>query len=313
MARNRRLPRNTDFWDSAQRNKLEYIYYANRLEELAISMFEWKNLPDSVDERYLEKCLFGDGMCVFFEDEVMGFLALRTMIGGMLDVYQIPTQRTAYSSNGYHKILDNENSVLIFNNMIHTNSVMECDLFARRLWDMDCTVEVNSKAQKTPVLISCDETQRLTLENVYMQYTGNKPVIYADKQLNPNSLKVLNTGAPFVADKIYTLKTQIWNEALTSLGIANTSFQKKERLISDEVTRSQGGTIAARYSRLNARRQACDQINKMFGLNIDVDFRADYREMNDELMYSGQTEDGSIKSMSESGGESLERAVGGNE
>ena len=116
------MKKNREFWQSARKNNNTFNQYYNRLTELAISMFEWKNLPDTIDERFLELALFSEGMAVFFEDEAIGYLALRTMIGGHLDVYQIPTIRTAFASNGYNKMLNNENSVIIFNNLLHTNS-----------------------------------------------------------------------------------------------------------------------------------------------------------------------------------------------
>ena len=153
-------------------------------------------------------------------------------------------------------------------------------MFAKRLYDLDRTIDINARSQKTPVFIQCDENQRLTLENAYMQFDGNIPVIFADKKLNPNDISVLKTDSPYVADKIYELKTQIWNEALTYLGIANLNIQKKERLVSDEVTRSQGGTISSRHSRLESRRKAVEKINTMFGLNIEVEYREiDYNEL----------------------------------
>lgn len=292
MARNREdRTRNRAFWESSRMNNWTFMQYYNRLTELAISMFEWQNLPESIDERFLELVLFSDGMTVFFKDEVMGYLALRTMIGGHLNIYQIPTIRTAYASNGYNKTLGENDSVIIFNNMLHTNSLLDVEQFSKRLYNLDRAIDVNANAQKTPILISCDETQRLTLKNLYMQYDGNIPVIYGDKNLNPNSLKVLTTGAPYVADKLYQLKTQIWNEALTYLGISNTNVTKKERMISDEVIRNMGGVIASRYSRLNARRQAAEQINKMFGLEIEVNYREDYREVDDEILFNDQTGD----------------------
>ena len=286
-----------NFWESARYNKDGFMQYFDRLTELSISMFEWKNLPDTIDERFLELALFGDGMAIFFEDEVLGYLALRTMIGGRLDVYQIPTERTAYASNGYNKHLDNENSVIIFNNMIHTNSTRVVETYARRLYELDRIIDVNAKAQKTPVFIQCEETQRLIMKNLYMKYDGNEPFIFGDKSLNPNALKVLKTDAPYVADKIYQLKTQLWNEALTYLGISNLNVQKKERMISDEVIRNQGGTIASRYSRLESRRKACEQINEMFGLDIECNYREDYREADDEVMFSGETGDETMKDM----------------
>lgn len=252
-------------------------------------MFEWKNLPETVDERFLELALFTDGMCVFFEDKALGMLALRCMIGGRLNVYQIPTERRAYASNGYNMPLDESNSVIIFNNMLHTNSVLDVQIFSEKLSELDGIIMVNAKAQRTPTLIICDEKQRLTLKNVYSKYEGNEPVIFGDNNLNPKSITSIQTGAPYVADKLVQLKNQIWNEALTYLGISNLNIQKKERLVSDEVVRNQGGVIASRYSRLNARRQAAEQINKMFGTNIEVVYRDDFREADDEVLIRGQS------------------------
>ena len=262
--------------DSAYHNKEGYIMYFNLLQEIAISMFEWENLPKSCDERFLELALFGTGMAIFFEDDVIGPLALRCMVGGKLNVYNIPTERTAYASNGYNKQLDESNSVIIWNNRIHTPTVTLVERYAQMLWQIDETIRVNLNAQKTPILITCDESQRLTLKNLYMQYEGNVPVIYGDKNLNPNALKVLNTGAPIVFKDLYDLRTQRLNEVLTYLGISNVSFEKKERLLLDEVNRSQGSVIANRYSRLEERKSACKKINEMFGLDINCKFREDF-------------------------------------
>ena len=275
--------KNRQFWESASMNNATFMQYYNRLLELSISMFEWKNLPPTIDVRFLELALFSDGMAVFFKDDVLGCLALRTMIGGTLNVYQIPNIRTAYASNGYNKTLDNENSVIIFNNLIHTNSMLDVEMFAKRLYNIDRIIDVNVNAQKTPILITCDENQRLTMKNLYMKYDGNEPIIFGDKNLSANSLKVLKTDAPYMGDKLSDLKARIWNEALTYLGISNINTVKKERMITDEVIRNQGGVIASRYSRLNARRQACKQINEMFDLNIWCDYREDYQSIDVEV------------------------------
>lgn len=275
-----RRRKDREFWESADLNNAAYIQYYDRLTELSISMFEWRNLPDTVDPRFLELTLFANGMAVFFKDED-DYLALQCAISGPLDVYRIPVRRRAYAVNGFNRELDNKNSVIIYNNMLHKNSMLDVRMFARDLYNLDRAISVNANAQKTPILIRCTENERLSLENLYMQFDGNKPIIYGDKQLNPNSLTVLKTDAPYVADKLYTLKTQKWNEALTYLGISNVNITKRERLITDEVTRNQGGTIASRYSRLESRRQACKQINLMFGLDIQCDYREDYQEIVD--------------------------------
>lgn len=278
--------KNESFWNEARQNKVDYISYFDRLTELSISMFDWKNLPETIDERFLELTLFYDGYILFFYDEILGYLTLQCTIGGDLDVYRIPVRRNAFSSNGYYRELDNQNSVIIFNNLLHTNAWLQVENFAKRLYEFDRVIDVNVNAQKTPILLSCEESQRLTIKNLYMKYEGNEPFIFGDKNLSPNSIKAISTEAPFVADKIYNLKTQYWNEILTYLGISNTNIQKKERLLTDEVLRNLGGTLASRRSRLQARKQACKQINNMFGLNIDCDFSEDFNMLmtiSDEL------------------------------
>ena len=292
--------RKTNFSESLFQNNNQYGMYLERLTELAVSMFEWKNLPDTCDERFLELTLFTNGYAVFFEDEDLSrtglsdsdngsYLALPVATNGRWNVYNIPTKRRAYASNGYNKVLDTNDSVMIYNNLLHTNSVNICRTYAKRLYNLDRIVDVNANAQKTPVLILANEQQRLTMLQVYQKWDGNEPVIFGDRDLDMKLVQALRTDAPYIADKIQSLKTELWNEVLTYLGISNISFQKKERMISDEVLRNQGGTIASRYSRLNARRQSADQINKMFGLNIEVNFREDYREADDEIMFQGTT------------------------
>lgn len=246
-------------------------------------MFEWKGLPESVDSRYIELNLFSNGCMVYFDDEVMGNLCLDCAYNGRLDVYGYPVLRRAYSSyNGYNRLLKSSNSVIIWNNLLHIPSEADIRAYARRLWMLDRIIDVNANAQKTPILVQGNEKQRLSLVNLYKEYDGNAPVIFGDSSLNTEGLKSISTGAPYVADRIYELKTQIWNEALTYLGISNINIQKKERLITDEVTRNQGGTVASRYSRLEARRQAVERINDMFGTNIKVNYREDYQEIEPE-------------------------------
>jgi len=279
--------RDGQFGESLLMNNQTYLQYYNRLTELAISMFEWVNVPDTIDVRFLELCLYSDGMCVFFVDDVLGYLSLQCMIGGHLNVYRIPNERRAYAPNGYNKQLDGHDSVIIFNNYLHTNSMLDVEMFSKRLYNLDRAIDVNANAQKTPVLIQCDDNQRLTMKNLYKQYDGNEPFIFGSKNLDVKGLSVLKTDAPYVADKLYELKTQLWNEALTYLGISNVNTSKKERMITDEVTRNQGGTIASRYSRLESRRQACKQINKMFGLDIWVNYRDEQEETTSNTVEGG--------------------------
>ena len=274
--------RDLNFWESAITNTACYNFYYDKIKELSISVFEWTGLPDSVDQRYMELMLFERGGVVFFEDEVLGHLVLPYTFWGRFNVYRLPKYLRAEADNGYNRKLNQKNSVIIFNNVLRTPSIRDASLFARRLSNFDRVIDVNVNAQKTPVLIRCSEKERLALLNLYEKYEGNEPFIFGDEGLSANPLSAVSTQAPYVADKIYDLKTKFWNEMLTFKGISNLNVQKKERLISDEVARSQGGTIASRYSGLMMRQQACDKINKMFGLDIWCEFREDIDAMNNE-------------------------------
>lgn len=271
-------------------NMTSFIKYRNHLMMLAMSMFQWDNLPESVDKRFLERTLYMKGACVFFEDKELGFLCLPVAWAGPFDVYTNPKDYYAYSTSGYKsELLNEENSVIIWNNYLRIPSCYTVDFDAKRLANLEQSIDVNCRAQKTPVMIVCSENERLSMLNLYGQYDGNAPFIFGEKDLNVKGITALNTGAPFVADKLYQMKMQVWNEALTELGISNISYQKKERLVSDEVIRNMGGTIASRYTRLEMRRDAVDKINDMFGLNIEVSFRDDFRQTDDENMIGDDT------------------------
>lgn len=266
--------KNPEFWNTTAMNQATFQMYLSRLTQLAMSTFEWKNVPEGVDVRFLELGLLTKGYSLFFrDDELDQFLSLNGTIGGTLNVYNIPTSRVAMASNGYNRNLNDTDSVIVYNNLLHTPSEPDLALFAHRLYDLDRSIDVNARAQKTPIAIICEESQRLSLINLYRQYDGNAPFIMGTSGLNLEGIRTVNTGAPFVAKELYELKTKIWNEALTYLGISNVSEQKRERMVTDEVNRSMGGVMAQRFSRLEARREACRQINTMFGLNMECNWR----------------------------------------
>lgn len=282
----------TQFEESALLNNRSYEYYFCRLKELAISMFDWKGLPSSVDPRYIELTLFDNNCAVYFRDEVMGDLCLNCLPQSMMNVYGDPIKRRAYSKyNKYQRQLSDKDSVIIWNNYLRVSSYNAVDLFARRLYNLDRIIDVNCNAQKTPMMVTANEQQRMTMINLYKEYDGNQPFIFGDKMLDQNSLKVLNTGAPYVADRIYEMKRNLWNEALNYLGISAVN-DKRERMVTQEAMMAQGDNISARYSRLRSRQEAVEKINKMFGTRISVDYAADYQEVEeDEVDDSGKKDE----------------------
>lgn len=257
------------------KNNRIYLKWWDKLKKISVSRFKWNNLPDTIDERFLEMGLFNFGFMCFFHDEIIGHLALKCTMEGMLDVYDIPMLRRAYSNNGYQRLLNNTNSVIIFNNYLRTTGIEVIEAYAYELYEINSTQMINAKAQKTPILLVGPEGQRITLKNMYMQFDGNAPVIYGTDALQINDFKVLKTDAPFIVDKLQYVKSEIWNEALTALGVPNVTTTKQSTILNDQVERMQGGAFSSRYSDLEMRRQACREINRMFGLDISVEYRLD--------------------------------------
>ena len=262
------------FWDSATMNNDTYYCYYNRLVGIALSMFEWHNLPDTIDERFLEMVLFADGKALFFKDDVTGYLCLQFYGTAPLNVYRIPTRRFAFATNGYQNQLDDSNSVIIWNNVTHTNSFLDVDTASKRLYEIQRTIDTNIKAQKTPIMITAkSEQEKMSMKNAYMQFDGNAPFIFTYKDFDPNNIKALQTQAPYVADVLFNAKKEIWNEVLSALGVPVTDRVKRERLLAAEIAGDKASSVAQQFVRLNPRKKACEEINKMFGTNIEVTYR----------------------------------------
>ena len=256
-------------------NLLTFYGYLDNLTNLALSSIEWHGLPDTVDGRYIEFVLLYQGMAVYFDEPDVGNLCLNVRGVGGFDVYNVPIRRIAYSqSNEFNRTLYPSDSVIIYNNYMRQPTIDALEMFAWRLANIDRTIDVNVMGQKTPKLLLCSENQRLVIENMYKQYTGNYPAIFGDKRLDFQGLQAIDTTSPFVSDKLQIVKRQIFNEALTYLGIENNSNEKAERLVRNEAISSAGATQANRFTRIAARQDACEKINRMFGTNISVDYRA---------------------------------------
>ena len=252
-------------------NDLTFTDYFLRLELLAKSVFKWENLPNGMDERWIENFLFENGMCVFYPDEKRGFMVAQCNQDGDLNNYKDPTFVTPNGIDVESNPLKvGKECVLIRNNdkMLPTSGTLQ--LFAYRLAEISRTIDVNVTAQKTPVFVATTEKQKLSLKNIYSQWNGNEPVIYGDKAFDPDSIKVMRTDAPIVFPELQQHKLGIWNECLTFLGINNANTEKRERLITEEVSANNEHIDLSAECFLKARERAAEEINKLFGCNITV-------------------------------------------
>jgi len=258
-------------------NNQTYNMYLNRIIDIYLSLFEWKGLPETINVRYLEYTLMEQGKVFFFHDDNLGYLALNGNAIGF-NVYNEPIKYEVYAPIGYQKSLTDKNAVVIWNTFRREPYLEVFELYAQRLYEITRTQDVNVMAQKTPVLIKASEQQRLTMQNLYQKYSGNMPFIFGDKDIDMNDIEALTTQSPYVADKLQVLKNEIWNECMTFLGVGNAKQDKKERLVAAEVSANDEQIMQSRDVMLDARKIACEQINKMFGLNVSVDYKLNNRK-----------------------------------
>ena len=284
-------------------NDRTMIDYIDRLKMLSVSLFTWKGLDDIAGtgaSRFLELSLYEDGKGVFVKDDELGYMALKVNPSDKLNIYNLPTKVMAWSI-GYNKNFNFDDVVYIMNNELQKPTREFMELFAYRLYETERTIDINLQAQKTPVLIEGDTKTILTLKNVYMQYSGNTPFIFGNKQFDiSNKLNVLKTDAPYIIDKLDIHKHQIFNDALTVLGIDNANTDKKERLITNEVESNEELIKYYLNCYYKTRKKACDEINEKFGLDIDIELNKEVIDLlniteNDIINYEDRgVDDGEI-------------------
>ena len=237
------------------------------------SLFEWKNLPNGLDEKWIERFLFTDGACIFYKDPTKGLMVAKMGLRGNLNYYSEPTGLFPIAPNYVYdgpELVNNENAVIIRNNdeMIPTFPTIE--IYAYKLANIDRTIDVNIQNQKTPLIVQCTDKQKLSLKQAINQRNENEFVIYGDKNLDLSNVNVLKTESPIVFDKLQIQKNHVWNECMTFLGVNNANMDKRERLVADEVGANDEQVKACEDVMLKAREHACKLINDMFGTNIEV-------------------------------------------
>lgn len=277
------------FEDAMLLNSRTYVDYLERMKKIAMSMFEWVNLPESMNSRYLEMCLYYKGQAALLYDENYGYINTQAADSGYINIYGLPTKINCFSYS-YNDTRDlyvpdatgqekTDECILVMNTYERIPTCASVELFALRLAEAQRTADININAMRTPVLIRTDKNQELSLRNLYAQYEGNTPVIFADRmQLNPDDIKVFKTDAPFIANDIMQYKVQIWNEFLTTLGVSNLD-EKRERLITSEIDSNNELVNLNLQSFLSPRKKACQEFNDKYGLTgekaIDVKVRSD--------------------------------------
>lgn len=278
MGRRRKRVMDTSFNSSAYLNDRTYLQIFLRMKEIALNCFIYRNMPDTVSVRYLEMQLFSNAFCFFFKDDVVEqYLGLGGMFRNGYDVYGNWINYTAISFDGKYKCnLNSADSVIIYNNFTRTPTQDYVQLFAWRAWNILRTADTNISQQKHLKLLKVPEQRRLTTENIIMKLAGNEIYAIAADDLDIDDM-TLDFGVPFISDKLWMQYMNIWNDYLTFLGIISHNTDKRERESTIEVIGHMGDTEMERNAFYRSRKEGFEKVNKMFGLDIQVEFNSDIK------------------------------------
>lgn len=257
----------------------EFLMYQNMLWGLAESRFVWDGLPETVNERYLERVLHRHGLAVFFEDpRLHAFFALHAAGTGDVDVYGDPKTFRVTGNRYINREVSSKDCVPIWVNRNRVNDQWIVNYYAAQLAEASVTVQVNALTSRYPTILALSQEQKLTGENFYRQIAEGQPVVFTVKDAMggdvASAVQALDNRLPSnaVSDAI-RVKKDVWDEAMLMLGIQCAPPDKKERLVDDEVEALQGQMAAFRGVAIGARQEAADRINERYGLNVSVHWR----------------------------------------
>ena len=255
-------------------NYKTYLNYRDKMIMLALNVFQFKGLNEFIDMSMVNRHLLEAGSIAFFKDDVTGdLLALPYTNVGKLDFYGRPQKISVHPFFGaYNRILNKEEFVIMYDNEARIPLYPFVVESAERLALIKRTIDINISQQLTNRWWKTKPEKELTLRKLLEQVDSKVETIVTYDDLDLDETQQILNPAPFLADKLNEAKREEWAEYLEVIGITSLAVNKKERLITDEVFTSMGGTIASRYNRYESRRKAVEEINKKFNTNIEVGF-----------------------------------------
>lgn len=247
-----------------------------KFKEIALNMFIWEGLPEGVEADIIEGYLYERGQVMFFEDPNLSYLTLPCF-GHSPNVYNRHQMCRVEGHNYTREVtIDPERKgvvgVVIKNTYLKMSTEAIVHYYCSKLTDIDQTIDVNVKANKSPIIFEGDDKALLTMKNIYQQITDNEPVLYVNKMKGEGetSLNAIKTDVPFIALELRNLYRDYEAEILTYLGINNSPRDKKERVQSAEVDSNNEHIVSHLDKMLTARQEAVEKINKLFGLSMSV-------------------------------------------
>lgn len=263
-----------------------YLMYRRQFITLAENVFIIDGLSTFCDIAYINKILLSRGQIAFFKDELIdkdGLLALPFATVGPLDIYGRPQRIIVAGQNGYNRRLNKGEFVIMYDNNGRYSILPDVLAYAERMALATRVIDINLSNQKLPRVWKTKTGSEKTIKDIVNNVNSYAETVITYDNIDLDDTTAVLTAVPFVADKVQEEKDHIYNEFLRLIGVANIEYKKKERNIKDEIKAMQGGTIASRFSRFEARKQAIDKIKEVFGIDLKVRYYDGIPSSVDEL------------------------------
>lgn len=266
-------------------NKKEQLskFRADMLNK-SLTMFEWKNLPETLPAVEIEKQLQTNGYSIIAK--VQGNIyAFQGGFSGQ-DPYNQPTKaivnNPSLKYNGTFTI--NEDCVIIKNDDMQQGLIHIYNKYGTLLIENQITMLMTDYNYRMPFTISSkdDSTTQSAREYLQKVIDGSLGVIGEAKLFD--ALKVTptnNKGVNSFAD-LYGYQQFIEAQLNNTIGLATNNNMKRERLTTNEIEVNKNASYPLIDNMLRNRKQAVEKINKMFDLDIDVEFSSIWNGTNED-------------------------------
>lgn len=259
-------------------NKLTFNMVYDDMIDLACNVYQYKNVPKFIDIGYVNSILLFNGAIVWFYDEVMKeLLALPFDVINGYDMYGRPLKVVARSYNGsYRKELKEGEFVIMYDNTRKKSIIPKIRQRAERIALSIRTEDINVVHQRTPRIWKTSQDKAKAVEDTINDIDSMRENVIGYETLDVDEISEVMAPAPYVVDKLDMHIEKLWADFYRLIGITSVSVEKRERLVTDEVTMSQGGVVASRYSRYTPRVDAINKINEMFKDYLDAPIEIEY-------------------------------------
>ena len=246
-----------------------------RLSDLVCNMFSYKNMPEEINMNAVQKQIMLGGFGVFFYDDQLGkYFCLPGALTG-IDVYGYPTTAKPIGKNVqiiFQERTVNKECVIIYANKTRSSALPYINEYADKLAELDVAIKMNTRAMKHPLMIKTTEQKKESVATLMAQYEDDYYVIFPYKDMMTESgPEVMDFKVS--ANEILNLqkeKETVLNEFFNLFGVSG-SVEKRERMISGEMNAMMAQMAVNREMWLGTQMDAVERINKLYGLNIEIE------------------------------------------